>query len=210
MSLAEPGSSISRYDDRTARKDHTGRSTEKTKEPDMERSKETMQMNGVQASTEGALFRCQRSINHSARLKLHASRGWGRCPAQRLVRLLPTPDEPSYPCVAPPPRSMTECGINRIHAEGKPGQMSRQQKTTGADGVRDRFTWATPRRPDEHENRLYSTCTVERSLFAGGGTHAPESARACCRTCTAVRWGYGIDYRMPPDHPFPAARRRTA
>jgi len=158
----------------------------------MERSKETMQMNGVRLDER--VVPVSKSISHSARLKLHASVGGDGAPHSASYAL-PTPDDHDAWRRL---RSMTDAHYASM--------LKATRSDVTAQTTTEQIGSATVHvaTPADLRNSEIAYIDLHGGAFVfGGGDACRESARGAA-DLHGVRC-YGIDYRMPPDHPFPAA-----
>lgn len=158
----------------------------------MERSKETMQMNGVRLDER--VVPVPKSISHSAQLKLHAAVGGDGVPHSALYAM-PGPEEHDAW------RSL------RAATDGHYASMLKANRSAAtAQTTTEQIGSATVHVATPADLRCSDIVYIDLhggAFVFGGGDACRESARGVADLHGVLC--YGVDYRMPPDHPFPAA-----
>lgn len=158
----------------------------------MEKAKETMQLNGVRLDER--VVPVPKSISHSAQLKLHGAVGGDGVPHSASYAM-PGPEEHDAWHRLRATTDAHYASMLKVTRFDVTGQTTTEHIGSATVHV------ATPA---DLRNSEIVYIDLHGGAFVFGGGHAcRESARGVAGL-HGVRC-YGIDYRMPPDHPFPAA-----
>lgn len=158
----------------------------------MEKSREIRHMNGVRLDER--VVPVPKSISHSAQLKLHGSVGVDGVPHSALYAM-PGPDEHDAW------RRLRATTDSHYASMLKATRSDVTSQTTTEQIGSARVHVATP--ADLRNSEIVYLDLHGGAFVFGGGDACRESARGVA-DLHGVRC-FGIDYRMPPDHSFPAA-----
>ncbi|PWK59664.1 alpha/beta hydrolase [Roseicyclus mahoneyensis] len=158
----------------------------------MERSEEIMRMNGVRLAER--VVPVPKSISHSAQLMLHGSVSKDGIPINASYEMPMPDDHDAWRRL----RSATDAhyaSMLKAHRSDVAARATAAQIGSATVHI------ATP--SDLRNSEIVYIDLHGGAFVFGGGNACRENARSIA-DLHGIRC-YGIDYRMPPDHPFPAA-----